>query len=106
MKFMMSERIQGKLADQEIGVPPVRATLSEKWYAKTPPDHRGLIREQLLADNRKVANTFYGAAEVLAAIQPNLDNAFYNGQDVEAQLNEAATVMDQELEKAWTKFGT
>jgi ABC-type glycerol-3-phosphate transport system substrate-binding protein len=104
-KFMMSERIQTKLAiDMEMGVPPVRQSISEKWYTKTPPEHRLRAREQLVADARKVSNTFFDAAQVLGAIQPVLDKAFYDGQPLEPQMKQAAQVMNNELDKAWARF--
>jgi len=104
-KFMMSEEVQGKLSDMNMGVPPVRASLSQRWYGKTPPANRPLAREQLTADNRKVANTFYDNANILSAVTPIFDKAFYDGQDVEVQAKAAAKAMNDGLTKAWAKFG-
>jgi multiple sugar transport system substrate-binding protein len=105
MQFMMSERIQTKLAiEMEMGVPPVRESISQKWYTKTPPAHRVRAREQLVADARKVANTFFDAAQVTGAVQPVLDKAFFDGQPIEPQVKQAATVMNDELDKAWARF--
>lgn len=103
-KFMMSERVQGKLSAQEMGVPPVRNTLSTEWFSRTPPADRKVAADQLNADNRKIAYTFYDNTTVLAAVTPILDKAFFDGKPVEAQLKEAATAMNQELTKAWAKF--
>jgi multiple sugar transport system substrate-binding protein len=104
MKFMMSERVQGKLADQEMGVPPVRTNLSEIWYGKTPPENREVAREQLTSDAKKIAVTFYDSANVLGAVTPILDKSFFDGAPIEPQLEQAATVMNEELAKAWIKF--
>jgi multiple sugar transport system substrate-binding protein len=103
-KFMMSTEVQGKLSDMNMGVPPVRADLSKIWYGKTPPANRTLAREQLLADNRKISYTFYDNTNILSAVTPIFDKAFYDGQDVEVQAKAAAKAMTDGLTKAWAKF--
>jgi multiple sugar transport system substrate-binding protein len=104
LKYLAGEKGQQQFADLEYVIPPSRPTVAKQWYAKTPPEHRSKALDQVVQDSRAPANTYFEAGTVGRAINPILQRAYNNGEDIGATLREAAQVMNGELERAWVRF--
>jgi len=104
VQFLVSDEAEQKFADLEYFIPPSLPTVAETWYAKKPPEHRDNALKALLADSKKFSGTYYESMSIFGAYSPELDKALYDGEPIEQQLQAAAQVMNEELDKAWAKF--
>lgn len=105
VKFLASPESQRKFGELEFVVPSSIPEIAREWYAKKPPASRAKAFENLVQDSRKVAITFFENAKMLQAVTPLLQKAFFDGQDIVPLMKEAAKTMNEELEKAWQRFG-
>ncbi|HEY3078751.1 MAG TPA: sugar ABC transporter substrate-binding protein [Chloroflexota bacterium] len=104
-KFLGSDKAQRKFGELEFVVPSSIPEVAKDWYAKKPPASRAKALENVEKDSRKVARTFFDVAKVEGAFTPLLQKAFFDGQDITATMKEAAKAMNEELAKAWQRFG-
>lgn len=104
LKFLAGEKGQQKFAELEYVIPPSRPNVARQWYAKKPPAHRSKALDQVVQDSRPPANTYFEAGTVARAINPILQRAYFDGEDIGSILREAAQVMNGELDRAWGRF--
>ena len=104
VKYLLSAPAQTKLSNANYGIPPSNPDVSKVWYGLKPPDHRVKALDNLNQDSKKISTTYFESATIQAAITPVLQKAYFDGQDMAAQVKAAAQVMNQELDKAWKKF--
>ena len=102
--FLAGEAGQKLLADADSVVPPSFPDVAKTWYTQTPPEHMGKALDNVVQDSKKVAITYYESASISQAYQPILEKAFFDGDDITAAVQNAAQVMDDELQKSWTRF--
>jgi multiple sugar transport system substrate-binding protein len=106
VKFLASPESQRKFGELEFVVPSSIPEVAKEWYAKKPPASRSKALDNLVQDSRKVAITFYENAKMQQAVTPVLQKAFFDGQDIVPLMKEAARIMNEELGKAWQRFGS
>ena len=85
-------------------VPGNDADIAAAWYAKTPPDNRKKILDNINQDSVKVDITYYQSATVQGVVDPIIMAPFYDGSDLSSALATADSAMNAELDKAWASF--
>jgi multiple sugar transport system substrate-binding protein len=75
--------------------------IAKEWYAKTPPANRMKALDNITMDSAKVDFTYFEFGTIVNAVMPVIDKAFADGEDITAAMQEADTVMNEELTKAW-----
>jgi multiple sugar transport system substrate-binding protein len=104
LKYLMLQSTQEKMAAAQYVIPPSNPDAAKTWYGQKPPDHRTIALENLSSDGRKVSTTYYESASIRTDTKVAIDKAWYDGQDILAQVKEAASIMNQDLDKDWKAF--
>ncbi len=105
ISYMASQEGQDQFGKLNFIVPPSIPASAEAWYAETPPENRPKALQNVVEDSRKVHMTYYEVQIIRDAYEPVLDRAFSNGEPIDTVIVEAAEVMNQELQRAWERFG-
>lgn len=92
---------QKKFGELNYIVPSNIPEIAKIWYGKTPPANRMKALENINQDSAKVDFTYFEFGTITNAVMPIIDKAFADGEDITAALQEADTVMNEELTKAW-----
>ncbi len=104
MKFLVSPEGQTVFADLGFVIPPSIPEVAEVRYAQEPPANRGKALQNMLDDSEKFMYTFFESGTINSVVNPILDRAWLEGEDIELVLEEATVAFDEELEKAWELF--
>lgn len=103
-KFLANANGQKKFSELEYVVPSCIPSVASEWYSRKPPESRGKAFENIQQDSYLTNNMFYDFYAIWGAVSPVLDKAFFDGENIETQMQEAAQVMNEELGKSWQKF--
>jgi hypothetical protein len=60
--------------------------------------------DNIVMDSKKVDFTYFEFGTIINAVAPAIDIAFTDGNDITKALEEANTIMDEELTKAWVLY--
>lgn len=82
-------------------VPSSVPEIAKEWFSKTPPANRMKALDNINLDSAKVDFTYFEFGTITNAVNPIIDKAFADGEDVAKALQEADKVMNEELTKAW-----
>lgn len=104
LTFFCSEDGQKRFDAEGYLIPGNHADVANAWYAKTPPDNKKKILENINQDSVKVDITYYQAATVMSVVDPIWMAAFYDGGDLGVALEASEAAMNAELDKAWASF--
>jgi multiple sugar transport system substrate-binding protein len=92
---------QKKFGDLNYIIPSNIPEIAKDWYSRTPPANRIKVLDNINMDSAKVDFTYFEFGTITNAVNPIIDKAFADGEDIAAALQEADTVMNEELTKAW-----
>jgi multiple sugar transport system substrate-binding protein len=87
-------------------IPSVYEEVAQDWYNTTPPDSKMKVLDNIKMDSAKVDYTYFELATIQAATFPVIDQAFADGTDIIAAMQEADKVMTEELTKAWALYNS
>lgn len=104
ISHLANEPQQKKFGDLNYIIPSCFPDTAKLWYSKTPPTNRLKALDNITMDLDKVDFTYYEFGTITNAVNPIIDKAFADGEDIEAAMVEAAKVFDEELTKAWDLF--
>jgi multiple sugar transport system substrate-binding protein len=82
-------------------VPSSYNEVAQDWYSTKPPEHKMKVLDNIIQDSKKADDTFFEYGPIINAVWPIIDKAFADGTDITKAMQEADTVMNEELNKAW-----
>jgi len=104
VKFLAGPPGETQFAGLDFFIPPCIPDIAKTWYAQKPPVHRSLALDNIEQDSKMLSFAYYDAAAVRQAYDAVLQKAFFDGNDIEAIMKEAAAAMNQALTDAWKRF--
>jgi len=102
--YLASEEAQKKFGELGFVVPGSIPAVAKAYYEQKPPDGRINAFNNLVNDSKKVGNSFFEAQSIAGMWNPILEQAYFDGEDIEVKMKEAAQIMNEELAKSWEKF--
>jgi multiple sugar transport system substrate-binding protein len=104
LKFLSDENGQKKFGELNYVIPSCFPEIGKDWYSRKPPENRPKILDNINQDSAKVDYTYFEFFTAWDAYRPPIEQAYADGDDIEAALVEAAKIHNEELAKAWDKF--
>jgi multiple sugar transport system substrate-binding protein len=104
LKFLADENGQRKFGELNYVIPSCFPEIGKVWYSQQPPENRPKVLDNIAQDSAKVDYTYYEFFTAWDAYRPPIEQAYADGDDIEAALVEAAKIHNEELAKAWDKF--
>jgi len=82
-------------------IPSNIQAVAQDWYSQKPPASRMKVLDNINKDSAKVDFTYFEFGTITNAVMPVIGQAFADGSDIVAAMNEADKVMNEELTRAW-----
>jgi multiple sugar transport system substrate-binding protein len=104
ISYLASEKGQATFGKLNYIIPSNFEEVGKEWYSRTPPANRMKAWDNIVMDSKKVDFTYFEFGTIINAVAPAIDIAFTDGNDITKALEEANTIMDEELTKAWVLY--
>ena len=104
MSHLANKDGQRKFGELNYVIPSCFPEVGEEWYTQKPPDNRKKALDNLVQDSRKAYITHFEVWTILGQCMPPIDAALTDGTPIEPAIQEAAQIMQDELDKAWELY--
>ena len=101
IQYLSSPEGQAKFSKLNYIIPSNYPDTAKGWYSQTPPANRIKVLDNITSDSAKVDFTYFEFGTITNAVNPIIDKAFADGEDITKAMIEADKVMNEELKKAW-----